>query len=65
MFGPVPPTDDRERLRGEVVSVIELAFDEGSVAFAGAADVAAGLGGVEGKFLGDCTHDWACMERGF
>ena len=63
MFSRVPLADDRERFRGEVAAVVEFAFDEGFVAFSDAVDVAPGLGGVEGEFIGGGADDWACVVR--
>ena len=65
MFSRVPLADDGERFGGEVAAVVEFAFDEGFVAFADAVDVAPGLGGVEGEFIGGGADDWAYeRERG-
>ncbi len=63
MFSRVPLADDGERFGGEVAAVVEFAFDEGFVAFADAVDVAPGLGGVEGEFVGGGADDWACGGR--
>ena len=67
MFSRVSLTDDRKCFRSEIAAVVELAFDEGLMAFADAVDVAPGLRGVEGEFVGGGADDWACVvrEKGF
>ena len=51
--------DDGEGLGGEIAAVVEVAFDEGVVASAGAVDVAPGGGCVEGDFVGGYADHWA------